>query len=107
MFIDKSVQVAACHLSIETFLCKLFREIERTSARVTISRRVSFEGGEGGDIGSENDNNYSRAVCHERSITRRQLTLKNRLESRTIRFPKDHPPSPSPLFLRLTRPPRY
>lgn len=57
------------------------------------------EGGEGGDIGSENDNNYSRAVCHERSITRRQLTLKNRLESRTIRFPKDHPSSPLPLPL--------
>lgn len=52
------------------------------------------------DIGSENDNNYSRAVCHERSITRRQLTLKNRLESRTIRFPKDHPlPLPLPLPL--------
>lgn len=50
MFIDKSVQVLVT--SIETFLCKLFREIERTSARVTISRRVSFEGeGEGYWIG--------------------------------------------------------
>lgn len=48
MFIDKSVQVLVT--SIETFLCKLFREIERTSARVTISRRVSFGGGGRGGI---------------------------------------------------------
>lgn len=75
------------------FLCKLFREIERRT-RASDDFEAGFEFG---DIGSENDNNYSRAVCHERSITRRQLTLKNRLESRTIRFPKDHP-SPFPLL---------
>lgn len=73
------------------FLCKLFREIERRRTRASDDFEAGFEFG---DIGSENDNNYSRAVCHERSITRRQLTLKNRLESRTIRFPKDHPSPP-------------
>ena len=53
-----------------------------------------------------NGNNYSRAVCHERSITRWQLTLKNRPESRTIRFPTDHAAAlffPPVLLLRQTR----
>lgn len=86
--------------------CASCSEKSKGRAREWRFRGGSRSRGRGRDIGSENDNNYSRAVCHERSITRRQLTLKNRLESRTIRFPKDHPssPSPSPLFLRLTRP---